>query len=384
MIRIRRFQLTTALIATLALGLTRIEAADGKPEWLTGPAFQQKLAQPATVLWADSPLREYLLGFGRTQRVAILLDRRADPDQKLELAVREEPVLTVIQAAATSRNLRASVLRNVVYVGPAASAERIRTVAELRRQEIDALGAAMSRKFAKQAPIAWQDLDSPRHLLEQLADQNGLVIVNPDQLPHDLWAAGDLPPLSLIERLTLILHQFDLTFQMAADGRRLAIGPVPQDVAVVRDYPGGSKPETLVEKWRDRAPRCEFRIAGNRVYVRGLIEDHETIEALRVSGGKPTGGPRGDRKSAQPVEQAFTADVPNRPLGSVLAHFAEQLGLELQIDHASLETAGVSLDQLISLRVERASFDELFQAVLAPVGCTHQRQGNVLRIWAKH
>jgi hypothetical protein len=229
----------------------RLHGADGTPTpWLTDRAFHDRLAQPASVFWEDSPLREYLLDFARAQRIAVLLDRRVDPDQKLDLAVRQEPVLAVFRAVAISRNLRVSTLGNVVYLGPPANAEQIRTVAELRRQEIAVLGSAASRKFAKQAPIAWKDLDSPRDLLSGLAEQNGLDIVNLDRVPHDLWAAGSYPSMSLADRLTLILHQFDLTFQVAADARRVAIGPLPQDVALVREYPGGPKPE------KHGAPRC--------------------------------------------------------------------------------------------------------------------------------
>jgi hypothetical protein len=363
----------------------RLHGADGTPTpWLTDRAFHDRLAQPASVFWEDSPLREYLLDFARAQRIAVLLDRRVDPDQKLDLAVRQEPVLAVFRAVAISRNLRVSTLGNVVYLGPPANAEQIRTVAELRRQEIAVLGSAASRKFAKQAPIAWKDLDSPRDLLSGLAEQNGLDIVNLDRVPHDLWAAGSYPSMSLADRLTLILHQFDLTFQVAADARRVAIGPLPQDVALVREYPGGPKPETLAETWRAAMPNCQFRIAGNRIYVRGFIEDHETIDEMRTTGGKRPDAGGNPRSAGRAPEQVFTAYVPNRPLGAVLAQFAKQLGLELQIDHASLENAGVSLEQLISFRVEEATFDELFRAVLSPVGCIHQRRGNVLRIWAGH
>ncbi len=382
MIRSGRFWLTMSTMATVALCSVPLNAADTAPSWLTDRDFRERLAQPASVIWEGPPLRECLLDFGRAQQIAVLLDRRVDPDQKVALALRDESVLAVFRAVATSRNLRVSTLGNVVYFGPPASAERIRTVAELRRQEIAALGPPTSRKFSREAPIAWKDLATPREVLSGLAEQNGLEITNLDRIPHDLWAAANYPSMSLADRLTLILHQFDLTYQVAADARRVAVGPLPGEVAIVKDYPGGEKPAMLAEQWRAAMPNCDFRVAGNRVYVRGLVEDHESIEAMRSPGGKrpETGGSPGD---GRPAEQVFTAEVPNKPLGAVLDHFVKQLGLELQIDHASLESAGVSLDQLISFRVEKATFDELFRAVLAPVGCVHERQGNLLRVRAE-
>ena len=383
MVRIPPFlQIVTTVVAVI-LASAPVESAERSSEWLTGGVLQQRLTQSATVLWADSPLRDCLLSFGRTQHIAILLDRRADPDRILDLALREEPVLAIIQAAADSQDLRTAVFRNVVYIGPPASAAQIRTVAELRRREIDAIGGDAARKFARQAALVWRDLDSPRDLLGRLAEENELEIVNLDQVPHDLWAAGEVPPISLTERLTLILHQFGLTFKVAADARRVAVVPLPQDVTIARDYAGGSKAEVLAEKWRAACPNCEIRVAGGRIYVRGLMEDHDVIDVMRTSGGKKSSRPRGGRKSDPPLEQVFTAEVPNRPLGAVLAHFAKQLGLELQIDRASLQNAGVSLEQLISFRVEDATFDELFQAALTPVGCVHERTGNILKVWAK-
>ena len=383
MIRVLQFRKIVTTMVAVALICESAESAGSAVQWLTGREFQQRLTLPATVLWADSPFRDYLVDFGRVQRVAILVDRRVDPDRPLTLAVRDEPVVAIVRAAAESQDLQAAVLPNVLFVGPAASASRIRTVAELRRQDVEALGKDAIRKFVVQAPMVWEDLDSPRNLLGRLADENGLEIVNLQQVPHDLWPGGQLPPLSIIERLTLILHQFDLTFQVAEDCRRVAVVPLPRDVAVVRDYAGGSKPEVLVEKWRTACPDCEFRVAGGRVYVRGLMEDHETIVAMQTGGVRPSTRSRERGDSAPPLERVFTADVPNRPLGAVLSHFCKQLGLELQIDRTSLQAAGVSLDQLISLRVENATFEELFQAALGPTGCSFERKGDVLRVWAK-
>src|SRR5690242_3989408 len=43
-----------------------------------------------TLDWKDVPLRERLVDFGKKYKVPIFLDRRVDPDQKIELSVREQ------------------------------------------------------------------------------------------------------------------------------------------------------------------------------------------------------------------------------------------------------------------------------------------------------
>ena len=370
------------LLVLLGFGETVLWAADNGGTWLTEAPFRQRLTQRESVLWANSPLRPSLLRFAEVQRVALLIDRRVDPDQKLDLAVQDVPIVGIIREAGVSRNLGVSVLGSVLYLGPAASAGRLRTVAELRREEIAGMGNTVNRKFVEKASLSWEDFASPREILRRLAEKNGLKVINIEKVPHDLWPSSQLPPMSLTDRLTLILHQFDMTFQVAPDGRRVALGPLPETVALVRDYPGGSTPDELVEQWRAATTGCEFRVVGDRVYVRGLLEELEAIEELQ-SPKRHTNAGEARKPGAAQASKVFTADVPNRPLGKVLEHFARQLGLELQIDRASLHEAGISLDQLITFRVEEATLDELLRAVLDPVGCSYERQGKTLHVKAK-
>lgn len=379
-IRSHLFQI--AVVAVAASSVPPLHAAQDAPDWLIGEEFHEKLDSPSGVLWADIPLRAAINDFAHAQRVAILLDRRVDPDQKLELAVQNEPVLTIIQTVAAELDLGASIFGNVVYLGPASSARQIRTVAEARKQEIAAIDAAAS-KFSRAAPMKWPDLQTPRDLLGELASQSGLEIVNLERVPHDLWAAGDFPLMSLTERMTSILQQFGLTFRVAEDGRRVALVELSSEVAIVRDYPGGSSPERLVDAWRAKLPHCEFRIARNRIYVRGRIEDHEMLDQLRRPGGSRAERQRPTKSGGPAPQQVFTVQVPDRPLGAVLTQLADQLGVQLSVDQASLDRAGISLDQRISFRVEGATFDELFDAALAPVGCAHRREGNILKVWAQ-
>lgn len=349
-------------------------------KWLSGSQFEKKLASPVSVLWADNGLRQSLLDFGRAQQIAVYLDRRIDPGAKLDLAARDLPVVEVLGEVARQRNLGVAVLGDVVFISLPASARRVATVAELRREDLQKLGSQIARKFAAEEPFAWNDFASPREILQQLAARHALEFVNLEQIPHDLWPAADLPPMALVDRLTLVLEQFDMTFQVAPDGRRIAPVPVPGDVGIVRDYPAGrSQPEELVAAWRQIAPDCRFQVVGSRIYVKGLLEDHERIEAAR-GGGQTRPADVGRSRPAGPPQKVFTAKNANVPLGAVLSAFAKQLGLELQIDREAMQRAGISLDQLISFEVEQASLDELLDAVLKPVGCTHQRRGNVLLV----
>ena len=64
----------------------------------------------------------------------------------------------------------------------------------------------------------------------------------------------------------------------------------------------------------------------------------------------------------------------------MLEQLAASVGLQLKIDREALGEAGISLQQPVSFSAQEATLEELFEAVLAPAGCTFRRQGNVLEI----
>ncbi|HYW80234.1 MAG TPA: hypothetical protein VE890_11685, partial [Thermoguttaceae bacterium] len=210
-------------------------------------------------------------------------------------------------------------------------------------------------------------------LLGELAAQYGWEIVGLDRIPHDLWAGVDLPAMSPVDQLTLILVQFELTFQVAADGRAIALVPVPDDVALVRDYPGGTDPEVTAGKLAALAPDAQVKVVDDRVYVKGLLEDHQRI----TSPSRPSSRP----SSAEPAlaDKPLTLEA-NHPAGSLLRQLAAQLHLELRIDEAGLREAGISLDRRVTFRVENVTIDELFDKVAEPLGLSIRREGTIVEI----
>ena len=268
--------------------------------WATGMALQQKLAQPVDIFWSNTPLRGALQGLAETQKVAILIDRRVDPGRKLDLTIKGEPMRAALQTIAERCGLGLSRLSAVVYLGPPPTAEQLRPVANALRQSVRQLPPAAKRKFFHFRAIAWSDLSTPRDLLTQLARRNGLEIVGLDRVPHDLWAAADLPPLSLVDRLTLIAIQFDLTFKVTAGGTKLELVPVPENLQLSA---GDGQPFSA---W---APSTT-----------PTTREHRTnLETLRI-------------------KRMF---VQAEPLEPVLRQLAKRLGLELRIDEEAIRDADI-------------------------------------------
>ena len=172
--------------------------------------------------------------------------------------------------------------------------------------------------------------------------------------------------------------QYDLTFGYAAEGKRLELAPAPRDVRFVRSYPGGMKPEQAAKRFAELAPQAEIEVVADRVIVKGLLEDHQRIEAPRPPAGRATAkNPASDLD-----DKRFTLTVTEQPIGPFLKQLAKQLGLQIQMGEPAIERAGVALDRRVSFKVEDASIDELLQAAIKETPLKYRRQGRVLIVEA--
>jgi len=362
----------------VGIGLAGLAAAADRPStvWRSGAALQKQLAEPVDVFWSGTPLRQALGNLSHSQRVAVLIDRRTDPGQTLQIRRNGLSLDRVFQEIAESRGLGICWVGPVAYVGPTRATSRARTLVALRREEVGRLPAAASRKLLLPKRTRWDDFATPRDLLVQLAAQSGIEISGLELVPHDLWAGADLPAASFIERLTLIAGQFDLTFQIAADAGSVVLIPIPDDVAIARTYPGGGKPDQLAERYRAIVPESQVEVAAGKIQVRGLLEDHERIAGSRRTARREDPAPT----DATSGKKRYTVRDAKGQLGPMLEQLAEKLDFELRIDHEALRQAGISLQQPVAFSVEEATLDELFEAIVAPARCTLRREGNVLEI----
>jgi hypothetical protein len=327
-----------AVIATCVVVWAGVAGSAEPAHWATGPAVQQALAQQIDIMWSGNPLRQALGGLSRAQRVAILIDRRVDPGQKLDLKLDGVPMWTALEKIAAYCGLGVSRLGPVVYIGPTAAAERLPALAAALERDVRRLPTAARPKFLQTKSLAWDDLANPRDLLAELGRQSGIDIGGLEQLPYDLWAEADLPPLSLVDRLVLIATQFDLSFTMAADGREVKLVPVAENVR-----------KTAAEQPRAVVPQ----------------------PTRKRSAAKPSA-------TEEPPIKRFA--VKEKPLEPVLRELGKQLDLEMKIDRQAIEAAGISLDQQVSAVVEQATVDELLRELLKSTGLTFHRRQKVVEI----
>ena len=185
--------------------------------------------------------------------------------------------------------------------------------------------------MAARAGWGWDAGAEPGATLARLAADTGVRLEGLDRVPHDQLAAFRLPPLPVAERIDLLLAHYDLRAAWTADGG--AVVPAVERTAVDESAP-----------------------------VRTAVEPHR-------------------RPSEPPAEERHTLRL-EAPLDQAIAALARRFALVPEIDAASLAARGIAAGEIVRVRVEDVTRDELFDAVVAPLGLAWTIDGGTLRLFA--
>ena len=364
----------TILIVLAAVGQTETGATPARPatSFHTGAKFQTEIDRTLSASWANVELRDLLKKIGDERRVAILLDRRVDPTVQLPLNLTNSSLREGVRDMARLLGADISVAEPVIYVGPPAAAQRLRTLIELQSSELRSRESSIPDKrrveLAARHTVTWQDLDSPVEIVQGIADRYRLTIGHLDLLPHDLWVANTLPSVSAAEALSLVLIQFDLTFTWTGAGQGIELVSAPErPVIEKRHRVKGRTAAAALKLVQQYAPDLDVKIDGSDLVVRSLLEDHEAVAAL-VDG---TVAKKPDATTGvKPIKQRlFTLKIDRVP-ARVLMKKLEESEIVFEYDAEQLTAAGIDLDQPIKLEVEKASAADFFKAVFDPLRLT--------------
>ncbi|HEY3964874.1 MAG TPA: STN domain-containing protein [Planctomycetaceae bacterium] len=372
------------LLALFTIGWCK---ADEPTNLAAGTAFRSALEQPFSPTWDHIDLRVIVRAVEEGPRVAILLDRRIDPTAERSFKVSSDTLRECFDRLAAECDAGATIIGSVVYIGPRSSAEKLRTLVALRRAELKDLQIPESRRnvLTRGKPFRWDDLDRPADVVRRIAEEYRLEVQGVDQIPHDLWAAAALPDAAPVEALSLVLAQFDLSFQWTDETRGVRLEPVPERVAIEKphDPPRGMSPADAVIRWQEEIPGLEARGEGNKVIVSGTEELHELVERVRRgSRASDKGRPR----AAAPLKplklQRYSGRIQNKPVGDLLRSLETpgQGLLTFEYDRAEFKAAGIDLNQRINIEFKNAKIEELLKLALGPLGVTVEIQDRTVRL----
>jgi len=337
--------------------------------WKTGDDFRRQLRQPVGFSWQENPIRAALGNLSRNRQLAIWLDRRVDPGVPLDLSVEGISLHDALRRIAASVGCVVSYPGPIAYIGPRDATAKLATIAALRRQDVTRLPEPIRMRFELRDVWQWDELSSPRELLQQLCQRAGIKLVNLERIPHDLWPAADLPALSLTDRITLVLAGFDLTFEIARDGSAIRPMPMPAEAQLERTYPLRSTNRGIARKLAETLPAATLSRDGKQLTVTGSWEDHETVAAA-LRGERPTG------KQVAEGETRFDLRVSNEAVGAIVKVLAEHEKLTVKVDPA----IQANLQQRVSFDLKQAKLEEVLEQALKPVGIAFQLKAGTLEL----
>lgn len=354
-------------------------------EPLAGKPFEAALDQKIGRAWTGQDghtLRDVMRQLAESQSISIVLDRRIDPTQSIELTLPPTPLREIVSALARKVDGGMSVVGNVVYVGPTDSAKKLRTLVELRNADRAKLTSSAWRNrpvsLTQPKTFVWQELDRPRDMLKAVADKFKIEIDGLDKLPHDLWAKTSLPQVTATEALSLLLVQFGSTFEFVADRAAIRIVPIPERVFVERSHRVLANSPVILDAARKQFTDVELEQSGANLIARGTVERQADIAAWLKPGDQKTSKTPDKTLS----ERRFTLKQKNAAVGDVIKTFTN-FGVKIEYDPKQFADGGISLDQKIDIDEKNVPAEQLFRKLFEPLGIKVTIEGETVQLKPK-
>jgi hypothetical protein len=326
------------VLVLVAVAVVVPAAAAAEPE----ASSRQSLDRGVRGSWIGTPLREWSTRVSAFTGRPVIVDRRLDPDLRVSFTARGEPAQDVVRRVAESAGAAVDELEGSIRLVPPASAglaagAEAESRAARRRLSVRARSLLDTRQAWR-----WPAGSRPRDLVAAAAAEAGVTLTGLESLPHDHFPAADLPPLSLAERLDLVLAHFDHHVAWTSDGDL----PRGEITPIVAGAARGLRPGTAA-----------------------------AVPPLSAGSSRSGAGP----KSAG--QAVFTLRL-EAPLDQAVAAIADQLGLEPVIDEPSLRAGGIATKEIVRATVTNASREQLLDAMLHPSGVEWEISAGQLRVSA--
>jgi len=287
-----------------------------------------RLDMPLTATWSGIGLREWADRVAAAAGLPVVVDRRLDPDTRVSLDCRAEPLRGVLGRGAAAAGGDVAVLASTARIVPAGTAATIVAAESARVAAIRGLPPRQRAVLDERRPWTWPAAARPRDLIADRAAAGGVRLAGLDSLPHDHLPAASLPAISLAEGLDLVLAHYDLRVDWRTGPGAAATGRV---VAI-----------------DSGVPTAAAGVAAS-------------IARPRTPARRRPGGP------ANAARESFTLRA-QAPLDELLASVAGRLALALDLDRESLQRRGIAPGEIVRLSVTDASREQLLDAILDPLG----------------
>ena len=357
---------------------------------LTGKPFEDALNQAVSISWQERRLRAGLNQLAEAREVAILLDRRIDPEQALTLGLSRIPLRDVLRTIATECDAGVSIVGSTVDIGPPETAGKLRTIVELRSGQLAGANSVADTKrsfqLLRRSNLSWQDLDRPADIVASVCREAELqmtisnaVAEKPGRkvsaIPHDLWATGTVPSSTVTEKLTLLLAQFDLSFVWQSGASSIQLVPIPEQPTIARTWSVSRTKRTRIAELLPRLRPYGAQINGTRLTATATVEQLEEIDRLIY----PERYPNSTLPRTSKGDLRFTFEI-RAQLGSLLKALPEKSDIRFNYNETALKSAGIDFTRGVEMKMNKATLPELCEALFKDSGIAWKIDGNTVTL----
>jgi hypothetical protein len=279
------------------LGLDRASGQDLPPvlvptaqiKYLTGVKLERRNLKPLSVWLRDSPIRRLLAGFSANEEIAVVIDRRVDPGQLLNVGVENRSVEQFLWKVADAAGLGVCRFEDCYYFGPVETAAMLPILEADLKKVAKKKGRRSSIGWTSRRPLQTGVIVEPKAILEELGRTNGFEIKGLEQLPYDLWAGFSLPPSTLYARVQIVLSSFNKTFEISSNGKSITIIDFPVMQTATREFPVAKRLSDAADVKR-QFPGLKLTFRGKSVVAKGAPLElsklkRELVRRVKVEAG---------------------------------------------------------------------------------------------------
>jgi hypothetical protein len=317
-------------------------------------SWRKSLQSRLSVQWQQVELKQ-IVTQANWPGVTLWCDRRVDTSRVIDLEIQTQPLQQVVQALAEYCESGLVIHGGVVALVPKEHATTLPVVlADARRQALE-LPANVGRPWLEPKERKWPTLVQPNSLLAEWLERvpkNWTIA----ELPHDVWDAGQLPQLPLIEQIAIVSFGFGLrpVLSTGETGPRLSFEAIRSDMSCAINLDDAflrSELRKLKADFADRYPTLTARFDGNPQISGPLAELGvllATLEAQRPQAGGPSG------------ESRYTIKLDGQPAETVIRFLAQQIKREVTFEPALPEA---NLAKPINLDADQWTLEELVRKI---------------------
>ena len=352
---------------------------------LCGPATFAQITQPYTVtdyqtshkkleifsrqLFSGVEFRDVLDKLSAAADVAIWLDRRVDPSQRIDLQSDEQSFAETISELNLQTATQSVWLGGLLYVAPTDKAVEIQYAFWLA-----ATNANQELLHRRLQTRHWSTPIEPSQLIANIASEAGIKLSNLSAIQHDVWRAGDLPSNNAAAVLTALLAGFEQRVDF--ENGQFSIVPMlqpPEKLAWAYDprwLASLASPRKYAweQKWQNA---IQWKQSGNATWLNAPLQAHRelatdfasTDENLRV--GIQTAKTAGKKpaKALRESRQRFTLRLRGR-----LVDVLPPLLANLQLDSDVAAMPPQLQEKTVDISVEGVTLNELLAAIAQSAG----------------